>query len=198
MYLKESNIVDKCLFEYQDICDELGIKSCLLIGTCLGFYRDGTYCEGDFDLDVGVFCSKEKIVELFAKLQEKGFIQKDFWQNQGWELNQHFWKYDVLLDVHVQFLKDEKKFFENMKTITYKGRKFNIPHPVEEYLILQYGEDWTTPKQGVPGEESDCRSRPLKGEREKFNGGPIESSISVLGKFLDCKKERYEGDEWIY
>ncbi len=198
MYLKSAEIVDKCFFEYQDICDELGIKSCLLIGTCLGLYRDGTYCAGDFDIDVAVFCSKEKIVELFAKLRENGFEQKEFWQNQGWELNQHFWKYDVLLDVHVQILKDEERFFENTRTLVYKDRVFNIPHPVEEYLVLQYGEDWTTPKQGIPGTSSDCRSRPLKGERESFNGGPNETTQSILTKFLSCKEERYEGGEWIY
>ena len=197
MNLKSAEIVDKCLFEYQDICDELGIKSCIMYGTCLGFYRDGTYCKGDFDLDVGALCSKEKLVELFAKLREKGFVQKEFWQNQGWEYNQHFWKYEVLLDVHVQLLKDEDKFFEDTETLKYKDREFNIAHPIKEYLTLEYGEDWKTTKPGivyVDGIEIDNRSRPLKGERKRFNGGPEESKPIILSKLLDCKEKRYEGE----
>ena len=184
---------DKCLFEFQDICDELEIKTILLIGTCLGFHRDGTYCKGDFDLDIGVFCSKRKLIDLFDKLKEKGFEQRECWQNQGWELNQHFVKYDSLLDVHFQYLKDEEQFFENLDTIEYKGRTFNIPSPVEDYLILQYGGDWKTPKAGI-----GCRSRPLKGQRETVAGGPDKSTSMDLDKYLLCQDERYEGDElWV-
>ncbi len=188
-----SEVNDKCLFEFQDVCDELKIKSILLIGTCLGLYRDKTYCEGDYDLDVGVFCDKKKLRELFTKLTEKEFEQKECWQNQGWELNQHFMKYGILLDVHFQYLKDEEKFFVNMDKLEYKNRTFNIPSNVEAYLELQYGTDWRTPKQG-----HGTRSRPLKGKRETDAGVPVDINPHDLNKYLQFTGDRYEGGEmWV-
>lgn len=183
---------DKCLFTFQDICDELEIKTVLLIGTCLGFYRDGKYIPKDFDLDVGVFCTKEKLVMLFKKLRESGFEQKELWKNQGWELNQHFWQDKILLDIHFQYLKDEEPFFEKLETLEYKGRIFNIPSPVERYLELQYG-DWQ-----ILHNDFAHRSRPLKGNREMMAGGPTKSEPMDLNKYLQYKDKRYEGgDIWI-
>lgn len=186
----DNDLNDKCLFEFQDTCEELEIPSILLIGTCLGICRDGTYCEGDYDIDVGVFCDKKKLVQLFTKLRGLGFEQKECWQNQGWEINQHFWKGKVLLDVHFQYLRDEEKFFETMDVVKYKDRDFNIPAPVIEYLELQYGSDWRTPKQGL-----GTRSRPLKGQREIFNGGPTKAEPMSLNSYLQSKLDRYKGGE---
>ena len=181
---------DKCLFEFQDTCDKLNIKSVLMIGTCLGFYRDKTYCEGDYDLDVGVFCNKEKIRELIKGLKEKGFREDTCLKNQGWEINHHFWKGDVLLDVHYQFLKDELPFFIKLQPINYKDKVFNMPSPVEDYLKLQYGENWKIP--------ANVRSRPLQGYREIFNGGPDKTYMINVNDYLDSNDERYEGGKVVY
>ena len=179
---------DNCLFDWKKICDDLKIQSFLLMGTCLGFYRDGKYIQGDNDLDVGVICSKEKLIELFAKLRENGFRQAELWQNQGWELNQHFWKYGALLDVHFQFLKDVEPFLKKFEKFTYKGVEFDLPSPIEDYLAVEYPPNWRIP--------CSKRSRPLEGEREKFNGGPPgRATPTDLNKYLEFKGERYEGEK---
>ena len=176
---------DHCLFQWKKICDDLGIKTFLMIGTALGFHRDGSYCKDDFDLDVGVKCTKQKVVELFNTLEENGFQRDTNWQNQGWELNCHFYKYGILLNIHYQFLKDEEPFFKKMDTVTYKGNKFNLPTPIDEYLLLNYGKDWKIP--------APVRSRPLVGKRKEFNGGPEKSTGFNWDGYLASKKERYEG-----
>lgn len=185
---------DTCLFTFQDTCNELKIPTVLMMGTALGICRDGTYCEGDYDLDVGVFCNKQKVLELFKKLKEKGLIQAECWQNQGWEINQHFWYSNnnekVLLDIHIQYLKDEEKFFNSMDKVNYKDKTFNIPTPSKDYFNLNYGENWAIPQQG-----HGTRSRPLKEERIKVNGGPEKSTPMDILDWFNCKIERYEGEK---
>ena len=136
---KISDFADKVLNEYSDIADALKIKSFLFGGTCLGFVRDGGYIFADNDIDVGI--PEGKIEEITVGLVKAGFEHKRDWC----EHNRHFLKYDILLDVNYIFYPWERELLQSFDEVTYKGRAYNVPHPVEDYLKKNYG-DWKTIK----------------------------------------------------
>ena len=124
--------------EYWDIAKSLKIKTFLAYGTCLGFIRDGGYIEYDNDIDVGI---EGEIEELEVKLIENGFAKK----RRRPPINYHFPKYNILIDIHAGFAESHWKYFKSFDKITYKGRVYNVPHPVEEYLETLYG-NWKVRK----------------------------------------------------
>jgi len=126
---------DKLLNEYWGIATSLNIQTFLSYGTCLGFVREGGYMEGDNDIDVGILGGLEK---LTVRLVKNGFKNRRTYGN-----NRHFLKYGILLDIYFHF--SEPKFFKSFDKIAYKGRDYNVPHPVEDYLKARYG-DWKVVK----------------------------------------------------
>ena len=36
--------------------------------------------------------------------------------------------------------------YEKEYNISFKGKEYKCPGPIEEYLVHVYGEDWTVPK----------------------------------------------------
>lgn len=126
---------DKLLNEYWNIAEALEIKTFLYLGTCLGFVRDGGYIIADNDIDIGILGG---IGKLTAKLIENGFVKKAIGPT-----NMHFLKYGILLDIYFGF--PDQRFFQSFDKVTYKGKTYNVPHPVEEYLKARYG-DWKTKK----------------------------------------------------
>lgn len=132
---KIPEVADKLLNDYWDIAEGLKINSFLHYGTCLGFVRGDGYIIGDNDIDVGIL---EGIKELAAKLIENGFVKKRSTQ-RSW----HFLKYNMLLDIH--FNLGEGKYFRSFDKVTYKGRAYNVPYPIGEFLKAKYG-NWKTKK----------------------------------------------------
>ena len=164
----------KALMKFVGICDKLNIQYCLTHGTCLTMYRDGELTR---DVDVGVFADKEKIKQLFNTLEKANFRKGDCSLNPGGEINQHFWsENNALLDVFVQFLEDEKEFFQNFKRLKVWDNLFNIPDSIEEYLELNYG-DWKTKREG--------KSRPPASER--IDGDLKKSILFDINLFLECE-----------
>jgi hypothetical protein len=41
----------------------------------------------------------------------------------------------------------DRAMVENYDQVTLFGRTFNVPHPIEDYLRLEYGDDWRTPRE---------------------------------------------------
>jgi hypothetical protein len=133
---KIPEFADKLLNEYLDITEDLGIQTFLIDGVVLGLVRDGTpFIEGDNDIDVGIFGDFEK---FRVELVKNGFICKRIWK-----INAHFLKYNILFDVFFDF--HDQKFLRSFDKVKYKGRDYNVPHPVENYLKERYG-DWKTIK----------------------------------------------------
>jgi len=132
---KIPDIADKLLNEYWDIAERLKIKTFLLYGSCLGFVRDGGYIIGDNDIDVGILGGLE---ELTAELIKNGFINR-----RTYGKNRHFLKYGILLDIYFEF--SDRIFLQSFDKVNYKNRDYNVPHPVEKYLKIRYG-DWRTKK----------------------------------------------------
>jgi len=134
---KMPEFADELLNEYWEIAENLGIKTFLMYGTCLGFIRDGGYIEGDNDIDVGILGGGKK---LATGLIESGFICKGIWT-----VNAHFVKYNILLDVFFRPTYNiSGDFFESFDEVKHNGRIYNVPHPIEKYLENRYG-DWRTP-----------------------------------------------------
>lgn len=125
---------DKILVEYWDIAASLKIETFLFFGTCLGIVRDNGYIIGDNDIDVGILGNR--IGDLSTQLVKSGFEKK-----RQHKRNWHFLKYNILLDVYFGFR--NLRFLQPLGEVSYKGRVYNVPHPVEEYLTDRYG-DWKT------------------------------------------------------
>jgi len=130
-------VADKVLNEYCDITENLEIETFLCFGTCLGFKRDGGYIMGDNDIDVGIMDGIEK---LQVRLIKNGFVIK---RRGRWRW--HFLKHKILLDVWSDAPGKFRHYFQSFDKITHRGRVYNVPHPVEEYLKAIYG-DWKTRK----------------------------------------------------
>lgn len=138
---------DKALFEFAKVADELGITWFLYLGTCLGMVREGSYIEGDNDIDLGVISDKETLGKFFAGLELRGFMRGSTFLNPGGERNQHFRRDDVLIDIFYTFKHETKPFLLSFDRVTYQGRELSVPHPVEEYLSSEFG-DWRIPVLG--------------------------------------------------
>jgi len=148
----------KVLLEFGDIADGLGVPWFLYLGTCLGFVRDGSFIEYDDDIDLGVLCDKGTLARLFGELVRKGFVKGDAYLNPGNEKNQHFFKDGILVDVFFTFRDDTREFLTSFDEVHYNGRRFRVPHPVNDYLTSEFG-DWRTPQRG----KSRGPGIPLKG-----------------------------------
>ena len=133
---------DSILEEFDDIAIKLNIFHFLWKGTCLGLYRDKTYTVTDLDIDVGVLCPKEKRETLYQELLNQGFIKK----KQKLFINRIFIKNDIHLDVNHIFMPKYYAFVKEFEQLDYKGRMYNIPCPVEDYLVAKYGVDWYIPQ----------------------------------------------------
>lgn len=130
---------DKILEEFDDIAKSLNIRHFLFFGTCLGMVRDKGYIKGDNDIDVGVLCSKEDFSRLEKRLLENGFIEAE-----EFPCNQHFRKNNIQIDIWYRLGSEDKEFLKSFDKVTYNGRTYNIPHPVEDYLKYRYG-NWRVP-----------------------------------------------------
>lgn len=128
---------DKILKEWDEICKDLNIPHFLYLGTCLGFYRDGGYIKNDEDIDVGILGGEKNVEKLAEKLIQHGFTTEDEYKNKHW------YKNGIMLDIWSYFA-EFQDFLESFDEVRYKGRVYNIPHPVEEYLEKEYG-NWKIP-----------------------------------------------------
>jgi len=145
---------DKMLEEWDDVCNELGIKHLLIYGTCLGFYRDGGYIKHDNDIDVAVICSPSEHEAMTSALLELGFYGRVHSGTNKVEDKSYF-KHEVMLGINYipnslpwaleHWAREEFFAFSSFDTIAYNGREYNVIHPVETYLEWMYG-DWRTPE----------------------------------------------------
>ncbi len=138
MLHKYEELANEGLVIWDETCTLLSIKHFLVHGTCLGIYRNGGRIPGD-DIDVGVMCSENEFFNLIRKLKERGFVELA----RAREISGIKMKFDLLNRYHPS----ELVFLETFDTVNYRGRAYNIPHPVEDYLELHYGYygDWRVP-----------------------------------------------------
>lgn len=142
---------DRILHEFGDVCKLLGIDFYVVFGTCLGFYRDKGYIDGDKDLDLMPVCSDAKFVNLIHTLQLRGYV----WRLgvSGMRFYGHAFKNDILLDIWREHndllgrldLKRLQTFYRSHETVEYNGRTYWTPTPIVGYLEFLYGKGWVNP-----------------------------------------------------
>lgn len=142
---------DEILDTLHKVCAELGITYFVYGGTALGFYRDGGYINLDNDLDIGIISTPERFLAMKDRMVGEGFVVDD-------NIN-HYWKHDILLDIRggtehwgpeLVMGRCVVPYTSQLDTVSYKGRDYNLPHPIEEHLACIYGSNWrkTKPKVG--------------------------------------------------
>lgn len=134
-------VADKVLEDWDDVCNELGITHFLVLGTCLGFHRDQGYMQRDHDIDVGVVSTDEQFAILIERLREIGFTGVPPYPDKVLHRS------GVVLDIwKVRQLRKIGPFVQSFDSLTYNGRVYKVPHPVEAYLEHCYGKEWVIPK----------------------------------------------------
>lgn len=146
----EPEHADDILNTLHKACAQLGITYFVYGGTALGFYRDGGYIKLDNDLDVGIVSTPEKFMALRALLMTEDFVVDGV---------NHYWKHNILLDIRggtehwgpeLVMGRCVVPYTSQLDTVSYKGRDYNLPHPIEEHLACIYGSNWrkSKPKGG--------------------------------------------------
>jgi len=143
-------LANKILFEFLDIYISMKIKTYLVFGTLLGFYRDGTYLPGDSDIDIYIQCSKYLRNSLISTLRTKDF-EIDTIPGASPSMNIHTLKETIFIDVWFNFRKSLLNFCTGDNFLTYYKRDILIPFPVKSYLVCAY-DDWMSriPKHATP------------------------------------------------
>ena len=135
-------------------------------GTALGLYRDKDFCKGDTDIDFIMFGynSMNKGYEqgmlgtlydfkLVRSIYDEDLVQQLCWQKNG-----------VLIDIYY-FYDDGNRYtnhseggwsfmpkpiFDDRKELSTKYGTYYFPMPIETYLAITYGTDWSVPMESKP------------------------------------------------
>lgn len=143
----------------QDIFNKAGFKAWLMYGTLLGVTRDNSLIEYDRDVDYGFFKSDLALFnENVPALDKEGFTllrthptlfsitRKDEYIDFQMFLEYDKDKYYTCDSLGPQVLID-KKYFDNLTQIEWRGEKFIIPEDREGVLTLWYGKNYKIPKR---------------------------------------------------
>jgi len=159
----------KCFLETANILESLDIPYFLIQGTALGAYRDHGFTPTEKDIDIGIL--QEHMGTMARRLVDVLMLNQ--FQIETWLLPFHqirtivAWKYGVHADL-VGFIKygdlrfmhtpvhpsvpkpyalvHNAKLLENYQQVKAFDHIFNVPSPIEEYLEVEYGSNWRTPK----------------------------------------------------
>lgn len=165
---KNKEIADRVLEDWDDACNEVNIPHFLILGTCLGFYRDKGYIESDSDLDVGVLCDHQRLALLTKALRKRGIEDKG-----SLAININFGRDSILLDVWYKFGPLHHKYLDKLDTVIYEGREYNTPGPVEDYLEFTYNS-WKTPiAYNAKAEDGSWLGKAKRSACDYTNRGPI-------------------------
>jgi len=160
--------------EYCKTFQECKLHFRLTDGTILGLYREGGFIKHDDDVDIDILnADKDSISLLKKKLKLKMKIGREviyngkiqqiaFYDKAGFIFDLVFWYGDDEL-IYNYCEKDyervqESKFFQKNKLdfIDFKGEKYPMPTPIEEWLEMRYGADWKTPKTYKGDWKEEC------------------------------------------
>lgn len=159
----------QCFLEICKILEESDLTYFLQGGVLLGARRENNFIEWDWDVEICVFNNEFnlKFEKILKKLLEKNFkvincrkqnfdskidISKNYdkavtsYTIMGWSLNKSQKKY---FRNKINF---PEHFLKKFGTIEFCGKKFNTPHPIDEYLTFQYG-NWKIRKRTLDKEK---------------------------------------------
>lgn len=158
----------KTLFDMDNILSRNNQKYFLACGTVLGAIREKKFIEHDDDIDLGIFVDdynkeiEHQILKKFKLNHRLGDIKT------GYEISFVHPETHISIDIFLHY-RDKNYFwcpsffnmcdkaknkmcrwkynFNSLKPINFLGRIFNIPDPVDQYLVDAYGPDWQTPRK---------------------------------------------------
>lgn len=160
------------LQDLKRVFDKLGIRFFLCWGTLVGAIRDHDFSWLDSDSDVGIFYEDaDKLSEIHQPFKDLGYYRcfggridnkymsgyiakKEFREKvdfhtlilfNGERCMYRYSRND--LDYYIPY---PKKYFENLKEIEFKGEKYLVPNPPEEFLTYLWG-NWKIPHGGQFG-----------------------------------------------
>jgi len=157
------------LQDVKKVLDEFNIPFFLFFGTLLGAIREQDFLVHDHDVDIAVFAKdidNTKTDKISAELTKLGYtvgscsvlgrksallVSKP--KNKGTKVDiYYFFDFqDKLWWPRGSYIKGvsyitaipyKKKYFENMKTISFKGAEYKVPTPPEEFLEELWGKWW--------------------------------------------------------
>lgn len=161
--MKDTPWAVEILQEGRMLLNSLGVKWWLSSGTMLGIYREGKLIDHDDpDLDVGIEepADHEEITRAFL---EAGF--------EPYATGSHqlvFKKRQVLFDIYFYKREAENQvcfieglgsiikpysLFKSLGTIEFMGDVYPTPKPINEYLVVRYGDWWVPKKEKRPWTE---------------------------------------------
>jgi hypothetical protein len=154
-----ASIMKKCC----NILDSISQRYYLATGTALGIYRSGALIKHDSDIDIDLV-GKVNFEELNSAFQANGMKlgRKVTYKNNISQLV-YYSEDKVVFDMCIWSIRGEYvfnnvpellcrvrrhplKYYKSPSAIICNDKKYLIPAPADEWLALQYGRDWKTPK----------------------------------------------------
>lgn len=154
-------IVENCTFNYR-----------LTDGTALGLHRESGFIKHDDDIDIDILNATKKQIKLLKiKLNMKigreviynnKTQQIAFYDEEGFIFDVVFWYgNDSLIynycERDYERVQDAKYFQKDkLELIDFNGAQYPMPTPIEEWLVMRYGNDWKTPKTYKGDWKEEC------------------------------------------
>lgn len=157
-----------CLLDVATVLDQLDVPFFLLQGTALGAYRDGGFTPTERDIDLG-FLQEEftpKAGDMAKEFVQRGYEVRTI--NYPYNVCRviKLKRNGIPVDLTSYILYDNRERFccnsdpktkqyaivhkrgmlENYQPLLLFGERFLVPTPITEYLELEYGPEWCTPK----------------------------------------------------
>lgn len=154
-------VADNCnemLTIFRRVVDSFDVKYWLTYGTALGFYRDGDFIPWDDDIDthvdghrmieVGVEEIRQRFIHegVVARAKERGLNSKMSLFYLGVKL-QLQGVYEEGGMMHAKLFQYPADFYNNAELFEYRGVKYPLPGPRDDYLTFCYDQDWAVPKK---------------------------------------------------
>ena len=180
----DPTIAKQNLLDFKSILDQNKIKFLIMHGTLLGAIREQDFIKHDIDINTCT-CDEEKLVKVIPLLDKIGLKLCRYEPT----LIYSFIRDGVYIDVYivnilqglispfyVRYLNHiiPRKFFRNIKKISFLGEKFQIPNHSIQLLEFWYGKNWRTPIDNSPSNDEDPKGSYLENQkRYKFLFKPI-------------------------
>jgi hypothetical protein len=173
----------KVLEEGTAILRKCGIRNWLSAGTALGAYRDGfskEFVERDTDIDVGVYSSdpEKDYWMIHENFVAAGYtLVRTYKGNWNWT-QLAMQKDGIWFDIYFFYkeggtlcsytdngiMKKPLDMIVKMDTVTINGNPYNVPGPIEDYLVLRYGPNWRVPPASKVPWGEECANLTNKGQ----------------------------------
>lgn len=162
------------LCEIHEVLDKCEIRHWLSHGTMLGVYREGNFIPWDDDADLGLYFDQrgsKQYAKAIRLLEKRGFyIPPSVNGPVDPKTNSPYydmvcirngekvegWFFEQFEDCYVydrprcgDVLKHERKYYDSLEKINFKGVDFNTPNLIEDWLVMMYGSNWKLPDKNA-------------------------------------------------